>query len=296
MATTLTSAFISLNDIINNFLIAYTGPGKMVPDAKRTEVIFHARRCLQEFAYDTLKSQFSTTANLVSVAADPAGSRVKFPQPTDSVAIIKVVRSANNPPSQASTLEQAGSLYTPGNIYDTLITTRDSGSGITVRVDTVTGGAAVGPIATYTIMNPGTGYSIGDIVGLVDIGGTGLNGQIKITALDFFTVPMTEVARVVATPITSLTEYSVDYATRELFFADALAGFAVEYTYLSNALTTDESAAIPKLAEEALYACMIYSIMANRDNPDPNLLQRLLISKIALLDLSKSRLVFTNFT
>ena len=292
MATTLTSAFISLNDIINNFLIAYTGPGKMVPDAKRTEVIFHARRCLQEFAYDTLKSQFSTTANLVL----DAGGDVKFPQPTDSVAIIKVVRSANNPPSQASTLEQAGSLYTPGNIYDTLITTRDSGSGITVRVDTVTGGAAVGPIATYTIMNPGTGYSIGDIVGLVDIGGTGLNGQIKITALDFFTVPMTEVARVVATPITSLTEYSVDYATRELFFADALAGFAVEYTYLSNALTTDESAAIPKLAEEALYACMIYSIMSNRDNPDPNMLQRLLISKIALLDLSKSRLVFTNFT
>jgi len=292
MATTLTSAFISLNDIINNFLIAYTGPGKMVPDAKRTEVIFHARRCLQEFAYDTLKSQFSTTANLVL----DAGGDVKFPQPTDSVAIIKVVRSANNPPSQASTLEQAGSLYTPGNIYDTLITTRDSGSGITVRVDTVTGGAAVGPIATYTIMNPGTGYSIGDIVGLVDIGGTGLNGQIKITALDFFTVPMTEVVRDVTTAITSLTEYSVDYATRELFFADALAGFAVEYTYLSNALTTDESAAIPKLAEEALYACMIYSIMANRDNPDPNMLQRLLISKIALLDLSKSRLVFTNFT
>ena len=295
MATTLTSAFISLNDIINNFLIAYTGPGKMVPDAKRTEVIFHARRCLQEFAYDTLKSQFSTTANLVSVAADPAGSRVKFPQPTDSVAIIKVVRSANNPPSQASILESAGSLYTPGQIYGTTFS-RDGGSGITVRVDTVTGGAAVGPIATYTIMNPGTGYSINDIVSLVDIGGTGLNGEIKITALDFFTQPMTEVARVVTTPITSLTEYSVDYATKELFFADALAGFAVEYTYLSNALTTDESAAIPKLAEEALYACMIYSIMANRDNPDPNMLQRLLISKIALLDLSKSRLVFTNFT
>ena len=295
MATTLTSAFISLNDIINNFLIAYTGPGKMVPDAKRTEVIFHARRCLQEFAYDTLKSQFSTTANLVLVDSDPVGSKVKFPQPIDSVAIIKVVRSANNPPSQASILESAGSLYTPGRIYDTSFN-RDGGSGISVRVDTVTGGAAVGPIATYTIMNPGTGYSINDIVSLVDIGGTGLNGQIKITALDFFTQPMTEVARVVGTPITSLTEYSVDYATKELFFADALAGFAVEYTYLSNALTTDESAAIPKLAEEALYACMIYSLMANRDNPDPNMLQRLLISKIALLDLSKSRLVFTNFT
>jgi hypothetical protein len=293
MATTLTSAFISLNDIINNFLIAYTGPGKMVPDAKRTEVIFHARRCLQEFAYDTLKSQFSTTANLVSDAGGDVGSKVKFPQPDDSVAIIKVVRSLNNPPSQASTLESAGTGYAAGQTYITTLR-GGNGNGITVRVDTITGGAAVGPIATYTIMNPGTGYSINDIVNIVGIN-VGL-GQIKITALDFFTQPMTEVARDVATPITSLTEYSVDYATRELFFADALAGFAVEYTYLSNALTTDESAAIPKLAEEALYACMIYSIMANRDNPDPNLLQRLLISKIALLDLSKSRLVFTNFT
>ena len=56
--TTLSNAFISLNDIINNFLISYTGPGKLIPDAVRTEVIFHARRCLQEFAYETLKSQF----------------------------------------------------------------------------------------------------------------------------------------------------------------------------------------------------------------------------------------------
>ena len=52
MATTVsTNAFISLNDIINNFIISYTGPGKLIPDSKRTEVIFHARRCLQEFAY-----------------------------------------------------------------------------------------------------------------------------------------------------------------------------------------------------------------------------------------------------
>ena len=284
MATTLTSAFISLNDIINNFLIAYTGPGKMVPDAKRTEVIFHARRCLQEFAYDTLKSQFATTANIKSGGI---GSP-EFSQPTDSVAIIEVVRSLNNPPSQASTLEAAGTGYVGGQTYITG-NTLGGGSGITVRVDTIAG---PGVILTYTIMTPGTGYSIDDVVALVDLGGTGTGATITIDALDFFTVPMTEVAVLG----TSLTEYKVDYATRTLFFADNMAGYAIEYTYLSNALTTDESAAIPKLAEEALYACMIYSIMSNRDNPDPNMLQRLLISKIALLDLSKSRLVFTNFT
>jgi len=290
MATTLTSAFISLNDVINNFLISYTGPGKMIPDAKRTEVIFHARRCLQEFAYDTLKSQFSTTANLANV-----GGKILFTKPTDSVAIISVIRSANNPPSQASTIKTAGTEYTAGQIYSTL-DNLGGGAGITVRVDsTIT--SPKGPIATYTIMTPGTGYSIGDVVTLVDLGGTGTGATITITAIDFFTVPMTEVETILLAPdVKRLTTYVVNYTNKTLLFSTDLAGYAIKYTYLSNALTTDESAAIPKLAEEALYACMIYSIMANRDNPDPNTLQRLLISKIALLDLSKSRLVFTNFT
>ena len=56
--TPISNAFISVNDIVNNFIISYTGPGKIIPDSKRTEVIFHARRCLQEFAYETIKSQF----------------------------------------------------------------------------------------------------------------------------------------------------------------------------------------------------------------------------------------------
>ena len=56
--TSITNAFISLNDIINNFIISYTGPGKLIPDSKRTEVVFHARRSLQEFSYETLKGQF----------------------------------------------------------------------------------------------------------------------------------------------------------------------------------------------------------------------------------------------
>ena len=45
-----------LDDVIDNFLIAYVGAGKLIPSVKRTDVIFHAKRGLQEFSYDTLKS------------------------------------------------------------------------------------------------------------------------------------------------------------------------------------------------------------------------------------------------
>ena len=81
--TTISNAFISVNDIVNNFIISYTGPGKIIPDSKRTEVIFHARRCLQEFAYETIKSQFIEERN-------GAAANTAYPLPSDFVAVIKV--------------------------------------------------------------------------------------------------------------------------------------------------------------------------------------------------------------
>ena len=48
--------YVKLKDIINNFIVGYVGAGKLIQNAKRTDVIFHAKRGLQEFSYDTLKS------------------------------------------------------------------------------------------------------------------------------------------------------------------------------------------------------------------------------------------------
>ncbi|MGI9555766.1 MAG: hypothetical protein ACR2M9_02815 [Cyanophyceae cyanobacterium] len=190
--TTLSNAFISLNDIINNFLISYTGPGKLIPDAVRTEVIFHARRCLQEFAYETIKSQFTEGPTAVTTGNAKA-------LPEDFVAVISATNdgSATNPLVEVSTL---------------------------------------------------AGLSNG--------------------------------------------EFFIDYVAKTITYGDT--GNAT-LTYLSNALTTDESAAIPKLAEQALYTCMIYAILANRENTRPDVLQRLLIEKTDKLERAKSRLVFTNF-
>lgn len=188
--TTLTNAFISLNDIINNFIISYTGPGKLIPDSKRTEVVFHARRCLQEFAYETLKSQF-----IVDEASLPA----TYALPADFVSIVSIIVEDN-------TYSQVES-------------------------------------------NPGND------------------------------------------------EFAINYTTKVITFNAGNVGDPnFELKYLSNALTTSENAAIPKLAEEALYACMVYAILANREKTNPNLLQRLLIEKIDKLERSKSRLIFTNFS
>ena len=48
--------FISLSDVINQFMVAYVGEGKIISKIKRTDVTFHAKRALQELSFDTFKS------------------------------------------------------------------------------------------------------------------------------------------------------------------------------------------------------------------------------------------------
>jgi len=48
--------FVSLKDIINNFIISYVGEGKVISKIKRTDVVFHAQRGIQEFNFDILPS------------------------------------------------------------------------------------------------------------------------------------------------------------------------------------------------------------------------------------------------
>ena len=51
-----TYQFTSLEHIINQFIVAYVGEGKIISKVKRTVVAFHAQRALQELSFDTFKS------------------------------------------------------------------------------------------------------------------------------------------------------------------------------------------------------------------------------------------------
>tara|TARA_R110002153_G_scaffold62985_3_gene169243 strand:+ start:343 stop:1728 length:1386 start_codon:yes stop_codon:yes gene_type:complete len=66
--------FTSLNDIINQFIIAYVGEDKLISRVKRTEVAFHAQRAVQELSFDTFKSCKSQEIEL------PPSLTMKLPQ------------------------------------------------------------------------------------------------------------------------------------------------------------------------------------------------------------------------
>jgi hypothetical protein len=48
--------FVSMEEIINNFMIAYVGEDKIISKIKRLDVAFHAQRALAELSFDTFKA------------------------------------------------------------------------------------------------------------------------------------------------------------------------------------------------------------------------------------------------
>ena len=154
---------------------------------------------------------------------------------------------------------------------------------------------------TYYVIaaNGTTSFQLSETLGGPGVVTTTGNTTGLTIALVNTSVPMTQVTTPfpsTGTASSSTTQYYIDYVLDRIYFGSTISQFNIAYNYLSNALTTDETASIPKLAEQALYACMIYAILANRENTNPNTLQRLLMEKVAMLEKSKSRLVFTSFT
>ena len=48
--------FVSLQDVIDQFMVIYVGEEKVINKASRTDVAFHAQRALAELSFDTLRS------------------------------------------------------------------------------------------------------------------------------------------------------------------------------------------------------------------------------------------------
>ena len=56
--------YISIPELVTNFMVGYVGAGKIIANVKRTDIIFHVKRALQEFSYDTLRSIKSQEATI----------------------------------------------------------------------------------------------------------------------------------------------------------------------------------------------------------------------------------------
>ena len=73
--------YVPFTDIVNNFMYMYIGDDKLLNNIKRSTVIFHAKRGIQELNYDAFRS--------ISVLEEVMTDSLQFILPSDYVNYVR---------------------------------------------------------------------------------------------------------------------------------------------------------------------------------------------------------------
>ena len=258
-------AYTSLNDVINGFIATYVGEHKLIGDVKRTDVIFHAKRGLQEFSYDTLKSVKSQEITI------PPSLSVTIPQDyvnyvslayIDQLGVRHPIYPANNltsSPYEVPLQDDTGD-YTMDNLGDLLEGTSITNERWATANDSLLSGNITPEqffsYSSYLTGNPVWGQRYGN-----DPQNAQRNGWFNMNERD-----------------------------GTIAFSSNLKDRLIILDYISDGLAYDLDSRIPKMAEDALYAHILYSILAGRINQPEYVIQRLKRDRSAKLRNAKIRL------
>jgi hypothetical protein len=259
-------AYITLNDIINNFMVAYVGQGKLIADVKRTDVIFHAKRGLQEFSYDTLKSVKSVEWNI------PHSLSVPIPQ--DYVNYVRcswVDRAGVKHIIYPTTLT---SNPTQPNAQDFLGNPTQDNFGNNIDGTSLTDERWAINSSGYLINN--IALSRGDFAyGYNNYGYGGAYGRRYGGDPQYMNFNGT---------------FTINERENKFSFSSDLVGALIILEYISDGLAYDMDTKVPKLAEEAMYLHILHSILSVRASSPEYLVQRFKRERFAALRNAKIRL------
>jgi hypothetical protein len=257
-------AYTTLEDVINGFMAVYVGHGKLAGAAKRTDVIFFAKRCLQEFSYDTLrsiKSQELTVPNSLSIALPQDYVNYVRISWIDGAGVKHLMYPTNNltmSPGEIP-LQDGRGIPIQDNFSNNVETEsmteerwrRNSGLASELENDSEF-------VYSNQINNQNT--ALGRRYGL-ETSLANRNG--------FFTMN--------------------DREGKISFSSDAV-NKVIVLEYISDGLAYDMDSRVPKLAEEAMYASILHSILSVKSNQPEYVINRLKQEKSAKLRNAKLRL------
>jgi len=261
-------SYTKLNDVISNFMVAYVGAGKLVSDVKRTDVVFFAKRAMQEFSYDTLKSVKSQELTI------PPSLSIAMPQDyvnyvnmswIDRSGIKHIIypTTLTSNPTAMSLQDSNGIPVQDGigeNIQGTSITEqRWDTNGIGVINNQLEDGSPV----------------------WADVYGGGF-GQGFAWQSGFYGI-QPEVSQVNGW-------FTINERENTFSFSNDLVDRLIILEYISDGLAYDLDTRVPKMAEEAIYAYILHAIVSTRINQPEYLVQRLRQEKSAKLRNAKIRL------
>ena len=260
--------YVSLKDIVNNFMLAYVGNDKVISRVKRSDVLFHAKRGLQEFSYDTLKS-----VNIQELSV-PANLSIVIPQ--DYVNYV-----------QLSWIDSNGVKHiiypTTLTVNPTFLPIQDS-QGIPTQ-DIYGNSIQANQSITNDRWRTANSRSINGNTSASDIN----NGS---NVFDWSWWKMAYGQRYGLDPVTSQKNgwFTIDERRGVFAFSGDLAGRLITLEYVSDGLAYDIDSKVPKMAEDALYSYIVYNIISYMPKTPEYIVQRFKKEKSAKLRNAKIRL------
>ena len=260
-------SYITLNDIINNFMVGYVGDGKLIGTAKKSDILFFAKRGLQEFSYDTLKSIKSQELSI------PIGLSVPMPQ--DYVNYVNM-----------SWVDRAGIKHI---IYPTTLTSNPNtmplqdGDGIPTQSNF--GNNLKGTSQTDKRWRDNNlknlNRELEDSSFFSNIYGGGFGNGFGTVGGQYGIQP--EIAQINGW-------FTINDRTNSFSFSSDLSDKLIILEYISDGLSADGDTRVPKMAEEAMYAYLSHAVISTRANQPEYVVNRLSREKTAKLRNAKIRL------
>ena len=250
--------YISLDDIINNFIVAYVGAGKLISSAKRTDIMFHAKRGMQEFSYDTLKVIKSQELTI------PPSLSIIIPQ--DYVNYVK-----------CSWIDDAGAKHI---IYPTRVTSNPTELPIQDNSGEPTQDQAGDNLLSAQSLTEERWKS---------------QDQTNNWRPDDYKYPFNEGLigqRYGLQPEEAQVngKFTINERTGTFSFSSDLAGKLIILEYISDGLAVDLDMKLPKMAEQAMYMHIAYSILSCRANVPEYVVNRFKRDRSSALRTAKIRL------
>ena len=237
--------FVTIKDVINNFMVAYVGEDKIISKIKRTDVAFYAQRAIAEFSFDTLPSdkaiEIEVVANLSFALPQDYVNYVNFSW-TDQQGIQRIIYPTRN------TSNPLG--YTQDNTGEY---TYDVNGNVTLAQQSTTLTRFNSTAYDPTPNEFGPNYSVDELMNLYRYGRRyGLEPETAQANGVFF----------------------IDNLKGIVHFSSDMVNRIVTLNYISDGLGTDAEMVVHKFAEDAIYKYIAHAVLATRANTQEYLVQR----------------------
>jgi hypothetical protein len=235
--------FVSLKDIVNNFIVAYVGEDKIISKIKRTDVAFHAQRAIQELNFDTLPSfkaqEIEVGPQLYMVLPQDYVNYVKLTW-TDNSGVEHIIYPARNTSDPLPILQDNNYEYTFDNDGEILYAQE---SETWKKFKTSTRGAE----------DPMSEAAAADKIYEQNLGRRyGIDPQYAQSNGVFY----------------------IDQVRGLIRFSSNIVNKIVTLKYISDGLGTDDEMQVHKFAEEAMYKYIAHAILATRANTPEYMIAR----------------------